>query len=115
MSEAARLEWYGDKVLSSTKAAKKAALTLGCQVVNMDAVYRAPVLTGNLRDSITYNVSEEEGRIGTNVEYAEFVEMGTKKMSAQPYLRPALDNNRANILKAMGEILGKAAEAGGNK
>ena len=27
--------------------------------------------------------------VGTNVEYAAFVEFGTSKMKAQPYLRPA--------------------------
>lgn len=27
--------------------------------------------------------------VGTNVEYAAYVEFGTSKMSAQPYLRPA--------------------------
>ena len=131
MSEAARLEWYGDKVLASTKAAKKAALTRGCQIVQADAVHRVPVLTGNLQGSINYKVGEEEGRIGpdaaidgTNVKYARRIEFGFKdtdklgrkyNQAAKPYMRPALDNNRAEILRSMGEILGKAAEAGGKK
>ena len=124
MTEAGRLEWYGDKVLASTKAAKKAALTRGCQIIETDAKYRVPVITGNLQGSINYVVSEEEGRTGTNVEYARRIEFGFKdtdklgrkyNQSGKPYLRPALDNNRDKILKSMGEILGKAAEAGGNK
>ena len=131
MSEASKLEWYGDKVLASTKAAKKAALTRGCQIVQADAVYRVPVLSGNLQGSINYKVDEDEGRTGpdaaidgTNVKYALRIEYGyndTDKLGrkynqpAHPYMRPALDNNRAKILKAMGEIIGAAAEAGGNK
>lgn len=54
-----------------------------------------PVDTGRLRSSITYSGVLHDGRgiyiqIGTNVAYARFVEYGTKHMSAQPYMRPAL-------------------------
>jgi phage gpG-like protein len=124
MSEAARLVWYGDKVLSSVESKVKAALTQGCQIVETDAKYRVPVITGNLQGSINYVVTEDEGRIGTNVEYARRIEYGFKdtdklgrkyNQPAKPYLTPALDNNRAEILRRMGEILGKAAEDGGNK
>lgn len=54
-----------------------------------------PVDTGNLRNSITH-ATEDEGRtvvIGTSVEYAPYVELGTYKMKARPYLRPAIENH----------------------
>ncbi len=56
------------------------------------AKMKCPVDTGNLRNSITHtvNVEEQAAYIGTNVEYAAFVEMGTSKMKAQPYLKPAV-------------------------
>lgn len=38
-----------------------------------------PVDTGNLRGSITYAVDGDECYIGTNVEYAPYVELGTGK------------------------------------
>lgn len=44
---------------------------------------------GTLRESITYEVSGDSAYIGTNVEYAPYVELGTRKMQAQPFLRPA--------------------------
>lgn len=46
---------------------------------------------GTLRNSITHVVdeSEESVYIGTNVEYGPYVELGTVKMDAQPFLRPA--------------------------
>jgi hypothetical protein len=54
-----------------------------------------PVDTGNLRSSITHVVTRDEdglvGYLGSGVEYALDVELGTYKMEAQPYLRPALD------------------------
>ena len=49
----------------------------------------APVDTGRLRNSITHEVDGQEVYIGSNVEYAPYVEMGTVKMKAQPFLKPA--------------------------
>ena len=48
-----------------------------------------PVDTGNLRDSITHAVESDAAYVGTNVEYAPYVEMGTRRTAAQPFLRPA--------------------------
>lgn len=54
----------------------------------------APVDTGRLRSSITHELATDtqglHGRIGTNVEYAPYVEFGTGRTPAQPFLRPAL-------------------------
>lgn len=66
---------------------------------------RCPVDTGNLRNSITHLVDDAEGSviIGTNVEYAAPVELGTSKMAAQPYLKPAASEHGKtyrNILEA---------------
>ena len=78
-----------------------------------------PVDTGNLRNSITHTVDEEEpaAYIGSNVEYAAYVELGTGKyvsggrptpwvyqdekgnwhrtngQKAQPYLKPAVSDH----------------------
>lgn len=48
-----------------------------------------PVDTGNLRNSISHLVDGDSAYIGTNVEYAPYVELGTVKQKAQPYLKPA--------------------------
>lgn len=55
------------------------------------AKQKCPVDTGRLRNSITHLVQsgEKAAYIGTNVEYGPYVELGTKKMKAQPFLRPA--------------------------
>lgn len=54
-----------------------------------------PVDTGRLRNSITHEVRMNENAvyIGSNVEYAAFVEIGTQRMKARPYLRPAAANH----------------------
>lgn len=58
----------------------------------------APVDTGRLRSSIGHTlVRDSEGLlalVGSRVAYAGYVEYGTRKMRARPYLRPALRSIR---------------------
>lgn len=75
--------------------------------VRGEAQVRAPVDTGNLRDSIDYRVGTGRVVIGTNVEYALYVEKGTSKMRAQPYLTPALEENKQRIQELAAEYLGR--------
>jgi len=68
-------------------------------VIKSSAKANAPVKTGRLRDSISSNVDKvrNEVIIGPNVEYGVYQEFGTKYMKAQPYMRPALEDNVDNI------------------
>ena len=74
----------------------KAALLRGLETCGLVAEgyakKLAPVDTGNLRNSITHTVDEDEPAeyIGTNVEYAPYVCLGTIHMKAQPFLKPAV-------------------------
>ena len=58
-----------------------------------------PVDTGNLRNSITHQQLDENTEIiGTNVEYAPYVELGHRKpngghVAPKPFLRPAAQNH----------------------
>lgn len=56
------------------------------------------VRTGLLRSSITWRPGLDAQSpyvdVGTAVEYAAFVEIGTSRMGARPYLRPALEAAR---------------------
>lgn len=101
------------------------ALALAGEVVRADAAMNCPVDTGRLRGSITSQVEGGSAVIGTNVEYAPYVEFGTgskgdksvahttKKhwtyysggrfyttsgQAAQPFLVPALKNNVSTII-----------------
>lgn len=66
----------------------------------------APVRTGTLRRSITSRVETTRGYVGSNVEYAPFVEYGTRYMEAQPFLEPAIDEARADIEGALRDFGG---------
>lgn len=58
------------------------ALNKACLLVLNSAKEKVPVNTGNLRNSITYEVEGNEGIVGTNVEYAPYVEFGTGLFSS---------------------------------
>ena len=72
------------------------AKDLARRVIRVDRAAKkgCPVDTGRLRSSITDELAMDDeglvGRVGTDVEYAPYVELGTSRMAAQPFLRPAL-------------------------
>ena len=76
---------------------------LSRSVLNIEGAAKdlCPVDTGRLRASIAHKVSSapipDWGSVGTNVLYARHVEFGTKKMKAQPYLRPGLQRVQPDI------------------
>ena len=79
------------EVLSALEKAVHNGLTAVGMTAERYAKKDTPVDTGRLRNSITYEVRDDEQAvyIGTNVEYAPYVELGTSRMAARPFLRPA--------------------------
>ena len=79
---------------ASNEAIARALEAIGLQAEGY-AKMLCPVDTGNLRNSIThtYDSFERKAYIGTNVEYAAYVEYGTSKTKAQPYLKPAVTDH----------------------
>ena len=67
----------------------------------------APVDTGNLRNSITHEVDDGEpaAYIGTNVEYAPYVCLGTIHTKAQPFLKPAVNDHKDEYRKILENFL----------
>ena len=94
----------------------KAAMD-GAQIVLNDAKNKVPVDTGKLRDSLIlkkskvknakvrgeYYVSKKSG-----AEHFAPVELGTSKMKAQPFLRPAVDENMGKVAKTINDTVLKA-------
>jgi len=116
LGSASLMKKLNQKSEGYNKRAKKAVLA-GCLIVQGDAQRMAPYKTGNLRGSIAVEVEETGdgaiGRVGTNVEYAAAQEFGRSDINlpAHPYLRPAIDLNRARIKRTMIKVL-KEGEAG---
>lgn len=63
---------------------------------------------GTLRNSITHEQENDKTEaVGTAVKYAPFVELGTYKMKARPYLRPAVENHAAEYKAVLEQELSK--------
>lgn len=107
----------------------KRALGKACALVEASAKQKAPKGSGELRRSITSEVNDTEGVVFTPLEYAPYVEFGTGLFAEnggrsdvpwvykddkgnwyttygqhpQPYMRPALDENRQKIIQILKE------------
>lgn len=89
--------------------------------VEREAVPRTPVDTGRLRGS--YDIRFEtfggfqpiKAILEPTAFYAIFVEEGTNKMRAQPYLRPGLQSAMPEINKEFGDGLEEALKEIANK
>lgn len=111
--------------------AVRAAVEESCQVIEDAAKAMCPVDTGALRDSITHEVEELpktiRGTVGPHTDYAVYVEFGTgvrgssspgagpgpysstwPGMVAQPYMRPAADENREKVFDTFKVRVGEA-------
>lgn len=106
-------------------------LNKACLLVENDAKRKCPVDTGQLRASITHEVEGQTGIVGTNVEYAPYVEYGTgihardgngrqtpwsyqradgkwittKGQKPQAFLEPALLENENEIFRLFEEAI----------
>lgn len=115
----------------------ESGLKKACAIVERAAKQKAPKGTGELRRSITSKVeqngNEIQGVVFTPLEYAPYVEFGTglfaesggrqdvpwnyqddkgewhstSGMKPQPYMRPALNENREEILRILKEGISK--------
>ena len=65
---------------------------------------RAPVDTGNLRNSITVDVQGTEASVGPEADYGIYLEYGTSRMAAQPYMNPAADEVEPGFIDAMAQL-----------
>lgn len=79
------------QVESALNSAIAKALTMIGQQAEGNAKLMCPTDTGRLKNSITNQIDLQENAvyIGTNVEYAPYVELGTRRQDPHPYLKPA--------------------------
>ena len=80
-------------------------LDLSSKRIERMAKVKAPVDTGALKNSI---FSAKAGNLTYKVtapqHYAIYVEKGTRKMRAQPYLKPALDAERPKLISNLRKL-----------
>ena len=81
--------------------------------IETDAKQLCPVDTGRLRSSIKALTDRDKmaALVGSNVEYAAFVELGTNKQEAHPYLYPAFFKNMHKLFDRLTKILDGVKES----
>lgn len=103
----------GDQVIKNLSSLERAIvreIVSACEAVQSEVMNTAkrlvPVDTGHLQGSIQpggIKITNDnvEATVVANAEYASFVEHGTRKMRAQPYLTPALLENTRTFQRAI--------------
>ncbi len=73
----------------------------------------APALDlGGLVDSIFDEISENglAAEVGTDLDYGTYLEFGTRKMAARPWLQPAFERNKEKIKARVRNAIKKATQ-----
>ena len=86
---------YSKEVLAALEKGKRNALTAIGATAETYAKQETPVDTGRLRNSISHSVDGEAAYIGSNVEYAPYVELGTSRAKAHHMLQKAATEHSA--------------------
>jgi HK97 gp10 family phage protein len=71
-----------------------------------------PVDTGFLKSSISLDVVGLGFELGPTAEYGEYVELGTSRMSPEPYLGPAYDQHLPNLERALSSLAAEVFSRG---
>ena len=87
-----------------------AVLKIAAFAVERKGKEKSPVDTGANRDSIFVAEGEDVGgapayRVGPTTEYGPFLEFGTYKMIARPYMVPALESESPRLQEAIAQIM----------
>ncbi len=105
-----RMQWRGAQVAASVDGAVERACQETAEAVKAEAQSRARVDTGAMRDSIETTVSGGSGRrtitASIGVDYGIYHELGTSRISAQPMLRPAIDQEAPKLTQRIRAAMG---------
>lgn len=91
----------------SEKKEQKLKQAVGTSGLNIqrNAKLLCPVDTGTLRNSIMVDFEGLTATVHTNIPYAPYVEFGTFRMRARPYLTPAAKQEEPRFLQRLIRIL----------
>ncbi len=85
------------------------ALMAGGYIIEGYAKTEVPVDTGFLRSSIqTARGPDDTVVVSAEAEYAAYVEYGTSRMAARPYMRPAAEEHMPEIEQAIAAAMSDA-------
>ena len=87
------------------------ALRAAIYVAERYAKGKVPVDTGNLKNSISVGaVDENRAELWATTDYAAYVEFGTRRMAARPFMRPSVENHIDEIEQVMTRVVDEALD-----
>jgi len=106
MASGVRMKWYGPAVVAEADRRARAKLLQAGELVRAEAVKSISVPTssagpsdpgdpphadtGKLRQSIMVRVDGDSVIVGSPLKYSLWLELGTSRMAARPFLAPAV-------------------------
>ena len=97
-----------DEVLAALERAKRRGLEAIGLTAEGYAKRETPVDTGRLRNSISHATDDEAAYIGTNVEYAPYVELGARGRQGKHMLQRAATEHADEYKQIMEDALENA-------
>lgn len=97
-----------EEVLSALERAKKRGLEAIGLAAEGHAKKITPVDTGRLRNSISHTTDDEAAYIGTNVEYAPYVELGSRGRDGKHMLQRAATEHTEEYKRLMEDSMKNA-------
>ena len=105
------LKLSADLGKASYEVTRKAQLVVAktAHDIEADAKSLAPWDTGTLRNSISTTIGAGglSAEIGPTVDYAPYLEYGTRRMPPQPYMGPAAERRAEPFVKAVESLGGE--------
>lgn len=92
---------------ATSEMIQKEAVIRGAEVLKEEVINKAPKKTGKLKESITIT-SVENGKVSVHTGeafYSHFLEFGTTKVAAKPFMEPAFNAKKEEIQEAMADVI----------
>ena len=112
------LQWFGEKIKKEVASNVKAAVHDVAKLIESTAKSGVPSKTGKLKRSIRTVETEKDGTFLAYVKagsrskggayYAGFVELGTERIKANPFLRRAIRKHKKAAQKKLAKAVKKA-------
>jgi|TARA_R110002020_G_scaffold329075_1_gene544991 HK97 gp10 family phage protein len=117
-----KVEYKANPKIFQVEERLSAALEIAARHIEAKAKEDVPVDTGATKGSINAKpgataslsvfaqaISNVTGtlswRIGPTTEYAPFLEFGTRRMAARPYMVPAIESERPKLVRAVKQLM----------
>ena len=104
-AEVQKLMRAADALGAALEARVQRVIEEYAEKIMKDAVEKAPKRTGRLKSKISTELGRLSGAIIADVFYAPYVEYGTRKAQAKPFMHPAFEAYKNDFIKDLKEAL----------